>query len=123
MANADRVEQILVILLDNAMKYTPEGGRITLSVEKEGGKAVLRVSDTGVGIAEEDLPYVFDRFYKADKSHTGSGSGLGLSIAREILQQMGENITVTSEKGRGSTFSFTLPLAVSVPAVKNATNE
>lgn len=123
MANADRVEQILVILLDNAMKYTPEGGRITLSVEKEGGKAVLRVSDTGVGIAEEDLPYVFDRFYKADKSHTGSGSGLGLSIAREILQQMGENITVTSEKGRGSTFSFTLPLAVSVPAVKNAPNE
>ena len=125
MANADRVEQILVILLDNAMKYTPEGGRITLSVETEGGKAVLRVSDTGVGIAEEDLPYVFDRFYKADKSHTGSGSGLGLSIAREILQQMGENITVTSEKGKGSTFSFTLPLAgaAAVPAVKNAPNE
>ncbi len=122
MANADRVEQILVILLDNAMKYTPEGGRITLSVETEGGKAVLRVSDTGVGIAEEDLPYVFDRFYKADKSHTGSGSGLGLSIAREILQQMGENITVTSEKGRGSTFSFALLLAASVPAIKNEPN-
>ena len=122
MANADRVEQILVILLDNAMKYTPEGGRITLSVETEGGKAMLRVSDTGVGIAEEDLPYVFDRFYKADKSHTGSGSGLGLSIAREILQQMGENIAVTSEKGKGSTFSFTLPLAASLPAIKNAPN-
>lgn len=112
MANADRVEQILVILLDNAMKYTPEGGRIALSMKKEKDKAVLYVSDSGIGISEEDLPYVFDRFYKVDKAHSGaSGSGLGLSIAREILQQMGESITVNSIKGEGSTFSFTLPLA------------
>ena len=111
IANPDRVEQILVILLDNAMKYTPEGGEISLDVRAEGEKAVLSVSDTGIGIAEEDLPYVFDRFYKADKSRTGSsGSGLGLSIAREILQWMGESISVRSEKGKGSVFSFTLRL-------------
>ncbi len=111
LANADRVEQILVILLDNAMKYTPEGGHIALSMQLEGEKIVLRVSDSGVGISQEDLPYVFDRFYKVDKAHSGSsGSGLGLSIAREILQQMGESINVSSVKGEGSVFSFTLPL-------------
>ena len=112
MTNEDRAEQVLVILLDNAMKYTPEGGTITLDVRVEPNQAVLSVSDTGIGISEEDLPYVFDRFYKADKAHTGAnGSGLGLSIAREILESMGEQITVTSEIGRGTTFSFTLQRA------------
>lgn len=111
LTNADRVEQVLVILLDNAMKYTPEGGEISLDVRTEEDRAVVSVSDTGIGIAEADLPYVFDRFYKADKSRTGSsGSGLGLSIAREILQGMGERIYVTSEPGKGSTFSITLTL-------------
>ena len=111
LANADRVEQVLVILLDNAMKYTPEGGEISLDVRTEDDRAVVSVSDTGIGIAEADLPYVFDRFYKADKSRTGSsGSGLGLSIAREILHGMGERIYVTSRPGRGSSFSFTLTL-------------
>ncbi len=111
LTNADRAEQVMVILLDNAMKYTPEGGEISLQVRTEGDHAVVSVSDTGIGISEADLPYVFDRFYKADKSRTGSsGSGLGLSIAREILQSMGERIYVTSQLGRGSTFSFTLTL-------------
>ena len=112
MTNEDRAEQVLVILLDNAMKYTPEGGTITLDVRTEGESAVLSVSDTGIGISEEDLPYVFDRFYKADKAHTGSnGSGLGLSIAREILESMGEKITVRSTLGKGTTFSFTLRIS------------
>ncbi|MBQ8955164.1 MAG: HAMP domain-containing protein [Clostridia bacterium] len=111
LTNADRAEQVLVILLDNAMKYTPEGGAISLNVTTEGDRAVVSVSDTGIGISEADLPYVFDRFYKVDKSRTGSsGSGLGLSIAREILQSMGERIWVTSQLGQGSTFSFTLTL-------------
>ncbi|MBO4886589.1 MAG: HAMP domain-containing protein [Clostridia bacterium] len=111
LTNADRAEQVLVILLDNAMKYTPEGGSIALDVREEDDRAVVSVSDTGVGIAKADLPYVFDRFYKADKSRTGSsGSGLGLSIAREILQSMGERIWVTSQPGQGSVFSFTLTL-------------
>ncbi len=109
LANADRVEQVMVILLDNAMKYTPEGGKISLKVTRKENKAVIDVSDNGIGISEEDLPYVFDRFYKADKSHTGSnGSGLGLSIASEMLHHMGENISVKSTIGQGSTFSFTL---------------
>ena len=111
LANADRAEQVMVILLDNAMKYTPEGGEISLGVRTEGDRAVITVSDTGIGISEADLPYVFERFYKADKSRTGSsGSGLGLSIAREILKSMGERIWVTSKAGQGSSFSFTLTM-------------
>lgn len=109
ISNADRVEQVLVILLDNAMKYTPEGGEISLNARWNEDRVVLSVRDTGIGISEGDLPYVFDRFYKVDKSRTGStGSGLGLSIAREMLRWMGEDIFVSSEKGRGSEFSFTL---------------
>ena len=109
VSNPDRVEQVLVILLDNAMKYTPEGGEIFLNARWNDSHVVLSVRDTGIGISESDLPYVFDRFYKADKSRTGSsGSGLGLSIAREMLRWMGEDIVVTSEKGKGSEFSFTL---------------
>ena len=109
ISNPDRVEQVLVILLDNAMKYTPEGGEIFLSARWNESRVVLSVRDTGIGISQSDLPYVFDRFYKADKSRTGSsGSGLGLSIAREMLRWMGEEIFVTSEKDKGSEFSFTL---------------
>ncbi len=109
VSNPDRVEQVLVILLDNAMKYTPEGGTIFLNARWNETHVVLSVRDTGIGISESDLPYVFDRFYKADKSRTGSsGSGLGLSIAREMLRWMGEDIFVTSEKDKGSEFSFTL---------------
>lgn len=105
--NADRVEQMMVILLDNAIKYT-EKGSISVSAVYDDDKVTISVSDTGVGIAAEDLPYVFDRFYKADKAHSGKGSGLGLSIARELWSWMGENLTVESEKGKGSTFRFTI---------------
>ena len=97
-----------MILLDNAIKYTPEGGRVSLSASWDADRVVLSVSDTGIGIAPEDLPYVFDRFYKVDKAHSGMGSGLGLSIARELLKWMKEDIWVNSEKGKGSTFSFTI---------------
>ena len=106
-ANEDRVEQMLIILLDNAIKYTPKGS-VTVSGTWDEDKVMLSVSDTGVGIAEEDLPYVFDRFYKVDKAHSGKGSGLGLSIAKELLMRMGEEIWVTSEKGKGATFTFTV---------------
>lgn len=111
ITNEDRTEQILVILLDNAMKYTPDGGKIYLDGRWDGEKVVLMVGDTGVGIAPEDQLYVFDRFYKVDKSHGSSGSGLGLSIAKEILQAMGEDIRVQSVPGQGSVFSFTLTKA------------
>ena len=109
-SNPDRVEQVLVILLDNAIKYSPKGGRITLSGEWNDERAVLRVRDTGLGISEENQKHVFERFYKVDKAHSGMGSGLGLSIAHEMLCQMGEAIWVQSEEGRGSEFSFTVKL-------------
>jgi len=106
-ANADRVEQMLIILLDNAIKYT-EKGSVSVSGSWDDEKVILSVRDTGVGIPEEDLPYVFDRFYKVDKAHSGKGSGLGLSIARELLKRMDEEIWVSSEKDQGTEFSFTV---------------
>ncbi len=111
LTNEDRTEEILVILLDNAMKYTPEGGVISLEGDWNREKVMLTVRDTGVGIDPKDLPYVFDRFYKVDKSHGSTGSGLGLSIAREVLSAMGETITVESTPGEGSAFRFTLSRA------------
>ena len=106
-ANPDRVEQMLIILLDNAIKYTEEGG-LGVRVSWDDEKVIVTVRDTGIGIASEDLPYVFDRFYKVDKAHSGKGSGLGLSIAKELLNRMDEEIWVESEKGKGSAFSFTI---------------
>ena len=108
-ANADRVEQMLIILVDNAIKYT-ESGSVSVSGEWDDEKVILHVKDTGIGIEEADLPYVFDRFYKVDKAHTGKGSGLGLSIAKELLKRMDEEIWVESEKGVGTEFSFTIHL-------------
>ena len=105
--NADRVEQLLIILLDNAIKYTEQGSVSILASWNE-ERVVLTVKDTGIGIEEADLPYVFDRFYKVDKAHSGKGSGLGLSIASELLRRMGEEIWVTSELGKGTEFNFTL---------------
>ena len=112
--NPDRVEQMMVILLDNAIKYT-EQGAITVSATYDADKVTVSVSDTGIGIAAEDLPYVFDRFYKVDKAHSGKGSGLGLSIARELWNWMGEKLSVKSEKGKGSCFSFTVSRAKDAP--------
>ena len=108
MSNPDRLEQVLVILVDNAIKYTPEGGSVHIGADWDDRQVRISVSDTGVGIDETDLPYVFDRFYKVDKAHSGLGSGLGLSIARELLRLMGEEIIVESEVDKGSTFTFTV---------------
>ena len=108
VSNPDRVEQLLVILLDNAIKYTPGGGTVSLDATWDDARVTLIVKDTGIGISKEDLPYVFDRFYKVDKAHSGMGSGLGLSIARELLKWMGEDIWVKSEVGKGTQFGFTL---------------
>ena len=109
-ANADRVEQILTILLDNAFKFTPPEGRVWIETQVQNQKILVRVKNSGDGIQPEDLPHVFERFYKADKAHTGGGTGLGLSIASEILQRMEESISVSSVPGQTTTFSFTLPV-------------
>ncbi|MBI5826115.1 MAG: HAMP domain-containing protein, partial [Deltaproteobacteria bacterium] len=107
-----RLGQLVFNILDNALKYTPRGGEIEASLETEGGNAVLRVRDTGAGIAAEDLPYIFDRFYRADKARTGGvgGAGLGLSICKEIVAAHGGAIGVESEPGKGSVFTVKLPL-------------
>lgn len=114
--NPDRVEQVLVILLDNAKKYTPRGNSITIItdyIESE-KKVYISVSDTGQGIHEYDIDHIFDRFFKADRARGKKGSGLGLSIAKELLSYMGETIEVTSKYEEGSTFTFTLTKAENI---------
>ncbi len=108
LGNPDRTQQVLIALLDNAFKYSNDGGTVTLHVGVEENLVRVTVRDTGIGISAEDLPHVFDRFYKADKSHGGKGTGLGLAIAYEIMKQLGEEMTVESIQGLGSAFSFTL---------------
>ncbi len=109
--NGDRLTQLLLILLDNALKFTPAGGKVTASVVRAGGEVRLQVADTGSGIAREDLPFIWERFYKADKSHgrTAAGTGLGLAIAREIVARHGARAEVESELGKGSRFTVYFP--------------
>ncbi len=113
MGNPDRVNQILVILLDNAKKYTPSGGSITITSDynEEIGKVYISVADTGQGIHEYDINHIFERFFKADRARGKKGTGLGLAIAKELLTYMGEDITVESEYGKGTKFTFTLKKA------------
>jgi signal transduction histidine kinase len=112
-ADADWLHQVLTNLLSNAVKFSPEGGTIRLSGRKEGGFALIRVADEGPGIPPDRLEQVFERFHQArdpQKSHP-LGTGLGLTISREIVERMGGKIWVESELGAGAVFSFTVPLA------------
>lgn len=111
IGNPDRTHQVLVALLDNAFKYSAEGGTVTLCAAVCEDVIRITVRDTGIGISQEDLPHVFDRFYQADKSHGGRGTGLGLAIAYEIMKQLGEEMKVESVIGLGSAFTFTLHIA------------
>ncbi len=106
-SNPEKIEQILIILIDNAFKHTTSG-KISLNLEEQKDKIILSVLDTGCGIGENDIEHIFERFYKADKSHASEGSGLGLSIAKEILDVMGEKIWVESKLNEGSKFYFTI---------------
>ncbi len=112
LADVDRTEQILVNLLGNAIHYT-EKGSIVIHAWRERERIWIAVSDTGIGIAEEDLPFVFERFWRADRSRSrySGGTGIGLSIARSVVQLQGGEIHVTSELGKGSTFQFCLNIA------------
>jgi two-component system, OmpR family, sensor kinase len=105
----DRVFQAASILLDNAVRYTPEGGIVTVGVREDGDRVALEVSDTGVGIPEDQLPLIFERFHRADPSRSEGGMGLGLSIARQIAESHGGQIRAQSTPGTGSTFTFLLP--------------
>lgn len=109
LGNEDRITQVLVILIDNALGFTPKGGSVTVFARDGEGEVFAGVRDTGCGIEPKDLPMIFERFYKVDKSRMGTmGTGLGLSIARLVVRLMGGDITVKSEVGVGSEFTFTL---------------
>ncbi|MCA9953933.1 MAG: HAMP domain-containing histidine kinase [Anaerolineales bacterium] len=117
MGDVDRLKQLLLNLISNAMKYTPDGGMVDVSLSKKNGWAYLSIADTGMGIPPEDLPYIFDRFYRVDKArargHSGQGqggAGLGLAIAKWIAQAHGGNIDVVSKVGEGTTFTIILPV-------------
>jgi two-component system OmpR family sensor kinase len=109
----DRLKQVFINLVANAIQYTPQSGEVFLSLEKVGGQARIIVRDTGPGIPAEDLPHIFERFYRAEKSRTrkeSTGFGLGLSIANWIVERHGGRIEVNSQEGKGTTFAIWLPL-------------
>jgi two-component system OmpR family sensor kinase/two-component system sensor histidine kinase BaeS len=111
-ADEQRLAQVLFNLISNALRHTPAGGTITTSAESGDGNVLVRISDTGTGISPEDLPYIFERFYRADRSRARStgGSGLGLTIARQIIEAHGGQIWAQSRPDTGSTFTFSLPI-------------
>ena len=112
MGNEERIIQVLIILLDNALSFTPTGGHIAVRAKKDGRFVELSVHDDGAGIEPKDLPYIWERFYKADKSRMRTkGTGLGLAIAKKVVELMGGTIGVQSEVGKGSAFTLRLPSA------------
>ncbi len=110
--DTDKLKQAVVALLQNALKYTPDEGTVTLSLTTHDGNALISVCDTGIGIAPEDLPHIFERFYRADpaRSRDHGGSGLGLAIVKSIVEEHGGSIQVESTPGKGSAFRVRLPL-------------
>lgn len=112
VGHVDRLQQLILNLMGNAIKFTPDGGEITVGLRKDADKAVLWVSDTGIGIPADDLPRIFDRFYQSDpaRTHTGGGFGLGLSIAKWITDAHHGTITAASTAGQGTTMTISIPL-------------
>jgi Osmosensitive K+ channel histidine kinase len=113
--NAERIEQVLSNLLENAVRFSPPGGVIKLQASCCGNEVKISVSDQGPGIPEEELPFIWERFYRVEKSRSRAlgGTGLGLAIVKQIVENHGGKVAVSSREGAGATFSFTLPL---VPA-------
>jgi len=119
-----RLKQLLLNLLDNAIKYTEHRGTITLKLRKEKKEAVLSVIDTGKGIPSEDIPHIFERFFRRSRTtsdKSASGFGLGLSIVKWIVDSHGGTIEATSDVGKGTTFTVRFPLAVAVEKLEPAT--
>lgn len=137
MGDAPRLRQLFLNLVTNAIKYTPSGGEVSLSVTRHGNSVLFSVRDSGIGIAAADLPYVFERFWRADRVRSrptakkddggatdeGGGFGLGLAISQYIAQAHGGTLTAISRLGRGSTFTVTLPLAEPAPANEIGSSE
>ncbi len=110
-----QLQRALINVIHNAIKFTSPGGKVTVSSKREGNSIIISVNDTGIGISPEDLPHMFEPFFKADRSRSTGGSGLGLSIAKRIFQAHGGDISVKSELGKGSSFTIRLPLNVLPP--------
>ena len=112
-ADRDRISQVVTNLVDNAVKFSSEGGSLKIWTTSDDDKVYINIEDSGEGIPKEDEPYIFERFYKADKSHSRNkpGTGIGLSIVKRILTQHGEDISLKNEPGKGTTFTFTLTKA------------
>lgn len=108
LADVERARQVITNLVHNAIKFTP-AGEVEVTAGRQGDEVAISVRDTGVGIAENDLPRIFERFYKADRARSGGGTGLGLAIAKHVVQAHGGRIWAESVEGQGSTFTFTLP--------------
>jgi len=109
-ADFTRIDQVFTNLIHNAIKFTPPGGKITLSAMQEEDQVVFTIEDTGIGISPEVLPRIFERFYKADRSRASTGTGLGLSISKHVIESHGGKIWAESVEGKGSKFSFSLPI-------------
>jgi signal transduction histidine kinase len=112
-ADRERVHQVLFNLVDNAMRFTPDGGQVRIEAHRENGAVSVSVADSGVGIPEDALPRLFERFYRVDpsRSREDGGTGIGLAIARSVVEAHGGTISAESELGHGSVFTFDLPVA------------
>ena len=111
LADPERIQQVVRNLIHNALKFSPAGGQITISATPHEDEVHISVQDTGIGIAAQDIPRIFERFYKSDRSRQSGGTGLGLAIARHMVQAHSGRIWVKSKEHKGSTFTFTLPVA------------
>jgi two-component system sensor histidine kinase BaeS len=121
VGDPDRLTQVVVNLLDNALKFCNPGGEVRLTSARQGDSAVIEVYNSGAGIAPEDLPHVFDRFYRSDhpRAQQTGGSGIGLAIVRELVHVHGGAVTAASEPGRGTTLAVRLPLASAATFTEN----
>ena len=111
-ADKNRLRQVLANLLDNAIKYTDPGGKVELEARCENGEALLSVKDTGTGIDQDELPKIWDRLYRSDKTRARKGIGLGLSLVRAIVRAHGGRVEATSSPGEGSVFTLHFPLVI-----------
>src|SRR2546430_11147958 len=111
LADPGRLHQVITNLLTNALKFTPPGGQVTLRTGLDDGDAVLQVTDTGVGIPADELPHIFDRFWRGQGAARVSGSGIGLSVAAELARPHGGHLTPSSQPGHGTEMTLTLPRA------------
>ena len=109
-ADKDRLRQVMINLIHNAIKFNRPGGDIRVSTKLSGDSVIVEVADTGIGVAKENLPHIFERFYKADRARTGHGSGIGLAIVKHVVEAHGGKVRAKSEQDRGSTFTFNLPV-------------